>query len=87
MSSNKLNVNDITRGAMAVIISQVQPKQEEGLTVAQAAQMLGMSVQHLNQMRQINTGPQAYREGNKIFYKPSSIRAYIQANTKKSRAA
>lgn len=85
--SNLQNINDITKGAIAVLCSQVLPKNEEALTVNQAAQMLGMSVQHLNLMRKSNTGPQAYREGNKVFYKPSSIRAYIQANSKNKRAA
>jgi hypothetical protein len=37
MSNNNINnTNDITRGALAVLISQVQPKEEEGLTVPQA---------------------------------------------------
>lgn len=78
--SEKLNINDVTKGAMAVIISQVLPRDEESLTVAQAAQMLGMSVAKLSQMRQSGAGPRCYRENGKFLYLPSSIRAYIQAN-------
>lgn len=75
--SEKLNIDDVTRGAVAVIISQILPEAEKGLTVAQAAQMLGISVTHLNLMRHTKTGPIFYRDGNKVFYKPSSLMAYI----------
>jgi hypothetical protein len=90
--SEKLNINDITRGAMAVLISLVQPpKSEEGLTAAQAALALNISVSDLNFMRYHNIGPEFYRDGGKVFYKASSIRAYIPqpntTNTKKRRAA
>lgn len=83
--SNKLNIDDITRGALAVLCSQIQPKEEEGLSVAQAAQMLGMSVAKLSQMRQSNTGPQFYREDGKILYTPSSIRVFISQTNVKNR--
>ena len=82
--SNLQNANEITRGAMAVIISQVLPQNEEGLTVAQAAQMLGISVSNLNLMRRTGTGPQSYREGDKIFYKPSSIKAFVEAKNRRA---
>lgn len=75
--SKKLNIDDVTRGAMAVIIAQVLPKEEEGLTVAQAAQMLGISVAKLSQMRYTKKGPGFYRDGDSVFYKPSSLMAYI----------
>ncbi|MBS4069088.1 MAG: hypothetical protein KGZ62_10855 [Sulfurimonas sp.] len=89
---SKLNVDDITRGAMAVLISLVKPKSEaEGLTVTQAALALNISVSDLNFMRYHNIGPEFYRDGSKVFYKASSIRAYIPqpntTNTKKRRAA
>ena len=77
--NEKLNIDDITKGALAVICSQVLPKDEEGLTVSQAAQMLGMSVAKLSQMRQSNTGPRFYRENGKILYTPSSIREFIRS--------
>lgn len=86
--SEKLNIDDITKGAIAVLCSQVLPKNEEALTVNQAAQMLGMSVQHLSLMRQSNTGPRYYRENGKFLYLPSSIRVFIsQTNSKNRRAA
>lgn len=84
MSENLQNVNDITRGAMAVLISFVLPKEEEGLTVTQAANALGVSVTQLNFMRHSNGGPDFFREDSKVLYKPSSIRAFIQSNTIKS---
>lgn len=83
--SKKLNADDITKGALAVLISQVQPKQEEGLTVAQAAQMLGISVAKLSQMRHNKKGPQFYREDGKILYTPSSIRVFISQTNVKNR--
>lgn len=81
--SEKLNINDITKGALAVLISQVQPKQEEGLTITQAAKALNISVTHLNLMRHTKTGPDFYREGGKVFYKPSSIKAYVQSTNRR----
>lgn len=84
MSENLQNVNDITRGAMAVLISFVLPKEEEGFTVTQAAQVLNISVTKLNFMRHTNTGLEFYRDGGKVLYKPSSIRAFIQSKTIKS---
>lgn len=94
MSTNKLNVNDITRGAMAVLISLIQPKSEKGLTVTQAAKALNISVVALNLMRYHKIGPDYYRDGNRVLYKPSSImaripqpNAFTNTNTKKSRAA
>ncbi|MBW6488998.1 helix-turn-helix domain-containing protein [Sulfurimonas sp.] len=81
------NVNDITRGAVAVLIAQIQQKEEEGLTVPQAAQVLGVSVSQLNLMRKNNQDPQFYKEDGKILYSPSSIREFIQASTKKSKHA
>lgn len=80
------NVNDITRGAVAVLIAHIQPQEEEGLTVNQVAQMLGISVLQLNLMRHNNEEPQFYKEDGKILYKPSSIRAFIQASTKERKA-
>lgn len=85
MSNNNINnVNDITRGAVAVLIAQIQPKEkeEEGLTVNQAAQMLGISASQLDSMRHTKTGTglQFYKENGKILYSPSSIRAFIQAS-------
>lgn len=76
------NVNDITRGAVAVLIAHMQPKEEEGLTVNQAAQMLGISVSQLNLMRHTKTEPQFYKEDGKVLYSPSSIKAFIQSGTK-----
>lgn len=80
------NVNDITRGAVAVLIAHIQPQEEEGLTVVQAAQMLNISVSQLNLMRHTGAEPIFYKEDGKVLYKPSVIRAFIQASTKERKA-
>jgi hypothetical protein len=83
------NIDDITRGALAVLISQL-PKEEEGLTVEQTAQYLNMSVGMLQQMRVNGKKPKSYKDGNRVLYKPSSIQAYIKevnSKDKKRRAA
>lgn len=82
MSEKLQNVDDITRGAIAVIVSLCHPKDEKGLTVNQAAQMLGMSTAKLSQMRHTKTGPEFYRDGSgKVLYAPSSIREFIKSNS------
>lgn len=83
--SKLLNVDDITRGAIAVLCSQVLPKEEEGLTTIQAANALGVSVTHLNLMRHTKTGPVFYRDGNRVLYKPSSVRDFISQTNAKAR--
>lgn len=77
------NINDITRGAVAVIISSVLPKDDDGLTVKETAEVLNISASKLEQMRYNNEGPRFYREDGKILYLHSSIRAYIEKNTNK----
>lgn len=82
----KLNIDDVTMGAIAVIASQVLPKEEEGLTVAQTAQYLNMRVESLHLMRLNNKGPSCYKSGNRVLYKPSSVKAFIQeVNSKKQK--
>ncbi|MDQ1267722.1 MAG: hypothetical protein QG560_365, partial [Campylobacterota bacterium] len=56
------NINDITRGAVAVIISSVLPKDDDGLTVKETAEVLNISASKLEQMRYNNEGPRFYRE-------------------------
>lgn len=82
--SKTLNIDNVTKGALAVLCSQL-PKDEEGLTVAQAAQMLGISASSLNLMRHNKKGPQFYREDGKILYTPSSIRVFISQTNVKNR--
>lgn len=77
------NIDDITLGAMAVIISSVSPRDEEGLTVKETAEVLNISVSRLEQMRYNNEDPRFYREDGKILYLPSSIKEYIQLCTNK----
>ncbi len=77
MSEKLLNIDDITKGAMAVLISQL-PKKEEGLTVVQTAQYLNMSVSGLHQMSLHGKGPKSYKDGNRVLYKPSSIAEFIK---------
>lgn len=85
--TQKLNIDNVTRGAIGVIASLVLPKDEEGLTVAQTAQYLNISVESLHQMRLSGKGLSCYRDGNRILYMPSAITAYIkEVNSKKSRA-
>lgn len=85
MSEKLLNVNDVTRGAIAVICSQVLPKDEEGLTVSQAALYLGVSTSVLQSWRKSGKGPECYRKNGKFLYSPSSIRAFISQTNSKNR--
>lgn len=86
--SKKLNVDDITRGAMAVLISQVLPKEEQGcLTAVQTAAYLNMSVTQLNFIRHNNKGPDFYRDDSgKVFYTPSAIKQFIDEINAKSKS-
>lgn len=82
MSEKKIhNFDEITKGALAVLISLVHPKEQKGLTTAQTAAYLNMSVTQLNFMRHNKKGPGFYKKDGKVLYKPSSIRAFIQSNT------
>ncbi|OHD99629.1 MAG: hypothetical protein A2W82_05445 [Sulfurimonas sp. RIFCSPLOWO2_12_36_12] len=81
MSEKLLNIDDVTKGAMAVLISQVLPKEEEDLTVAQTAQYLNMSVESLHLMRLNRKGPSCHKDGNRVLYKLSSVKAFMQANS------
>lgn len=74
------NINDITKGAMAVIISQVLPvlpKNEEGLTVSQTAKMLNISISKLALLRKNTRGHICYIEDGKVLYLPSRVRAAL----------
>lgn len=80
--NNLHNIDDITRGAIAVICSQVLPKKETGLTVSQTAHFLKISVSTLVLMRANNAGPRFYREDGKILYFPSSVRMFTPSKRK-----
>ncbi|SON63399.1 hypothetical protein MSIMFI_04929 [Mycobacterium simulans] len=63
------------------------PKLDELLTPQQVADYRGTTVAVLAQERHKGTGPRFIRDGRRIRYRASDIRAYLDANTQTPDAA
>lgn len=67
-----------------VEIAGYEPPPE--ITVTQAAVYLGVSAVSLHQMRLKGKGPSCYKKGNRILYKPSSLREFIKEVNSKNKS-
>lgn len=78
-----LSVDDITKGAVAVIIKMSLPKDdEETFSVVKTAKLLGVSIPYLASLRRWkNTGPAFVKTAEgRILYSKKSVREFIKEN-------
>ena len=58
-----------------------------GLTVEQVAEATGLSVTWLNQLRSQKKGPAYIKIGRRVIYRPETISAWLDSNTRLPKAA